>query len=134
MSPPCLTNATRIALPARSSASDSNEKRDGNLEFLPPSLTAAQSSFERTFVGFMLRCWNNVRKTLKVRQASIKHLRVCETAPLGDKRFVAVIQVDQERFLIGGAANSIAMLARLSEPASFPQGTAPEYGERSQER
>jgi flagellar biogenesis protein FliO len=48
-----------------------------------------------------------------------KQLRVCETVSLGDKRFVAVIQVDQERFLIGGAANSVAMLTRLQETTSF---------------
>ena len=48
-----------------------------------------------------------------------KQLRICETVSLGDKRFVAVIQVDQERFLIGGAANSIAMLTRLQETTSF---------------
>jgi flagellar biogenesis protein FliO len=48
-----------------------------------------------------------------------KQLKVCESVSLGDKRFVAVIQVDQERFLIGGAANSIAMLTRLQETASF---------------
>jgi hypothetical protein len=52
-------------------------------------------------------------------QRTQKHLRVCESVSLGDKRFVAVIQVDQERFLVGGAANSIAMLTRLAEPSSF---------------
>jgi flagellar biogenesis protein FliO len=52
-------------------------------------------------------------------QRAQKQLRVCESVSLGDKRFVAVIQVDQERFLIGGATNSIAMLTRLQETASF---------------
>ncbi len=47
-----------------------------------------------------------------------KNLRVCESVSLGDKRFVAVVQVDGERFLIGGAAGSVAMLTKL-ESRSF---------------
>ena len=37
-------------------------------------------------------------------QSSRKTLRLCENLPLGDKRFIDVIQVESERFLIGGAA------------------------------
>jgi flagellar biogenesis protein FliO len=46
-------------------------------------------------------------------QRARKNLRVCESVSLGDKRFVAVVQVDGERFLIGGAASSVAMLTKL---------------------
>jgi len=46
-------------------------------------------------------------------QRARKNLRVCESVSLGDKRFVAVVQVDGERFLIGGAAGSVAMLTKL---------------------
>jgi hypothetical protein len=45
-----------------------------------------------------------------------KRLRVCETVALGEKRFVAVIEVDGEQFLVGGGSTSVATLARL-EPA-----------------
>lgn len=48
-----------------------------------------------------------------------KRLRVCESVSLGEKRFIAVVQVDGEQFLVGGAPNSIAMLAQLEKPAGF---------------
>jgi len=48
-----------------------------------------------------------------------KRLRVCESVSLGEKRFVAVIQVDGEEFLVGGASNSVSTLARLERPREF---------------
>jgi flagellar biogenesis protein FliO len=72
------------------------------------------------FVDVLLRCWSQIHKLLASRQAAKKHLRICETAPLGDKRFVAVVQVDHERFLVGGAANSVALLAKLADVIPFP--------------
>ena len=52
---------------------------------------------------------------------SKKRLRVCETVSLGDKRFVAVIEVDGEQFLVGGASNSVATLARLTRSQEFSE-------------
>ena len=52
-------------------------------------------------------------------QTARKTLRLCENLPLGDKRFVAVIQVENERFLIGGAAGSVSLLTRLQETPNF---------------
>jgi flagellar biogenesis protein FliO len=46
-------------------------------------------------------------------QNRTKKLRVCETAQLGEKRFVALIQADGERFLIGATGTSISLLATL---------------------
>ena len=57
-------------------------------------------------------------RKIQVRQNK-KRLRVCETVPLGDKRFVAVIQVDDQQFLLGGSSNSITLLAQLEKPADF---------------
>lgn len=48
-----------------------------------------------------------------------KNLRVCENVSLGDKRFVAVVQVDEERFLIGGSSSAVALLARLPDAKTF---------------
>jgi flagellar biogenesis protein FliO len=48
-----------------------------------------------------------------------QQLRLCESLALGEKRFVAVIQFETERFLVGGGASSVNLLARLSEPADF---------------
>jgi flagellar biogenesis protein FliO len=52
-------------------------------------------------------------------QSARKTLRLCENLALGDKRFVAVIQVENERFLIGGAAGSISLLTRLEQTPNF---------------
>jgi len=57
-------------------------------------------------------------KKIQVRQKK-KRLRICESVPLGDKRFVAVIQVDDQQFLLGGSANSVSLLAQLEKPANF---------------
>ncbi len=46
-------------------------------------------------------------------------LRVCENVSLGEKRFVAVVQVDDERFLIGGSSSSVSLLTRLQEAKTF---------------
>jgi flagellar biogenesis protein FliO len=40
-------------------------------------------------------------------------LRLCETLSLGDRRFLAVVLVEQQKYLVGGAPNSVALLAKL---------------------
>ena len=55
-------------------------------------------------------------------QRTGRALRVCETASLGEKRFVAIVDVDGQRFLIGGAVNSVSVLAKLNgEREAQPQ-------------
>ena len=74
--------------------------------------------------------WKQWQSKARARQRSRK-LRVCETTQLGDKRFVALIQADGQRFLIGGTSNSITLLATLpgKQPKSFrnmlPKDLAP---------
>lgn len=47
-------------------------------------------------------------------------LRVAETISLGEKRFVSVVHVDGQRFLIGGSASNVALLTQLgAQDASF---------------
>ena len=60
--------------------------------------------------------WIGLR--VKAQQAR-KNLRVCETVSLGEKRFVAVVQVDEERFLIGGSSGAVSLLSRLQEAKTF---------------
>jgi hypothetical protein len=43
------------------------------------------------------------------------HLR--DTVCLGEKRFVAVVEFEDRRFLLGGAANSVSLLAHLTLPS-----------------
>jgi flagellar biogenesis protein FliO len=44
-----------------------------------------------------------------------KTLLVRETAALGDRRFVSVIQFERQRFLIASSPSSVTLLARLPE-------------------
>ncbi|MGH9741683.1 MAG: flagellar biosynthetic protein FliO [Candidatus Acidiferrum sp.] len=51
-----------------------------------------------------------------------RSLRLCETLPLGEKRFLAVVQIEGRRFLIGATNQSIALLDRLdSVPTQRPK-------------
>jgi|HubBroStandDraft_1064217.scaffolds.fasta_scaffold595535_2 hypothetical protein len=45
-------------------------------------------------------------------------LRLCESLPLGDHRFVAVVEFEQARFLLGGTPASLVLLARLERSAA----------------
>jgi flagellar biogenesis protein FliO len=46
-------------------------------------------------------------------------LRVAETVSLGEKRFVAVVQVDGRHFLLAGGPTNIALLAQLDTEENF---------------
>lgn len=69
---------------------------------------------------WLAEVWNWTRTQLVFRQAK-KRLRVCETVSLGEKRFVAVIEVDGKQFLVGGASGSVATLARLEPAQEFSE-------------
>jgi flagellar biogenesis protein FliO len=60
-----------------------------------------------------------VHTSLK-RRRSARRLRLSETLSLGEKRFLAVVQFQQQEFLVGGTGNSIALLARLDAPGATP--------------
>jgi hypothetical protein len=69
-------------------------------------------------LGWLAGAWKGALKQLGKRPAK-KRLRVCESVSLGEKRFVAVIEVDGEQFLVGGASSSVATLARLQSLPKF---------------
>jgi len=50
---------------------------------------------------------------LRISRRAPRRLRLCESLPLGDRRFVAVVEFDQARFLVGGTSASLVLLARL---------------------
>ena len=58
--------------------------------------------------------WVNVGTLWRV-QGKRRSLLVKETAGLGERRFVAVVQFEQQRFLVGGGPGSVALLARLRD-------------------
>jgi flagellar biogenesis protein FliO len=55
------------------------------------------------------------RRIARLGHSRPRHLRLAETLPLGDRRFVAVIEFDGARFLLGGTASSLVLLARLED-------------------
>jgi hypothetical protein len=52
-----------------------------------------------------------------------KTLSVRETAALGDRRFVSVIQFERQRFLIGSSPSAITLLAQLPDISSSSEET-----------
>lgn len=50
-----------------------------------------------------------------------RQLRLCENLALGERRFLSVVECGQQRFLVGGSANSVAVLAELAGGAALPR-------------
>lgn len=42
-----------------------------------------------------------------------RRLRLCDNLPLGERRFVAVVEFERSRFLVGGTTSSLVLLAHL---------------------
>lgn len=53
------------------------------------------------------------QKVLRVSRPTPKRLHLSESLPLGERRFVAVIEFERWRFLVGGTSASLVLLARL---------------------
>ena len=54
---------------------------------------------------------HRLRHRLKARPEKL--LRLTETLSLGERRFLAVVEFEQQKFLIGGTASSMSLLAEL---------------------
>lgn len=67
------------------------------------------------------------KRILRLSHRAPRRLRLAESLPLGERRFVAVIEFEQARFLLGGTSASLVLLARLPDPvcASTPPGNDP---------
>ena len=66
--------------------------------------------------NFLRGCWQRV---CGVNRRPARKLRLCESLGLGDRRFVAVVEFGQTRFLLGGTSSSLVLLAKL-ESAQQP--------------
>lgn len=58
-----------------------------------------------------------------------KQLRVSDTVSLGEKRFVAVVHVEGQKFLIGGGSAGVSLLAELDSDAELDIQTVLEQEE-----
>jgi hypothetical protein len=56
-----------------------------------------------------------LRMTLGMARRTPRRLLLCESLPLGERRFVAVVEFERARFLVGGTSASLVLLARLGD-------------------
>jgi flagellar biogenesis protein FliO len=85
---------------------------------LPVLADDAQLSALRSQTGLLSRFWSWLQAR-RTDRSSDKRLRVAETVSLGEKRFVAVVQVDGRHFLLAGGPTNIALLAQLDTNEPF---------------
>ena len=77
--------------------------------------------------------WRSViwRSLVSRARSQRKTLYVRETAALGERRFVSVIQFERQRFLIGSGPASVTLLAQLPDQPQSGEGTAGESRKES---
>jgi Flagellar biosynthesis protein, FliO len=61
-------------------------------------------------LGSLARTWSWLQS--KSAYSSTKRLRLAETVSLGEKRFVAIVSVENREYLIGGAPSGVSLLAQ----------------------
>jgi hypothetical protein len=107
-------------------AAEPEESPEFNSELLSPEETGritigqTESSTSITRQHILLKLWLWTRSRVKI-QPRKKRLKVSETVSLGEKRFIAVVQVDGAEFLVGGAPNALSVLAHLETSRTFPE-------------
>jgi flagellar biogenesis protein FliO len=72
------------------------------------ALRASAGAFRGSFTSL----WERV---LRLSRRTPRRLRLCESLPLGERRFVAVVEFDRARFLVGGTPTSLVLLSRLAD-------------------
>lgn len=60
---------------------------------------------------------------LKIRVNRRRTLRLCETLSLGEKRLVAVVEFDNQRFLLAATQQNITLLQSLGPATTDESGT-----------
>jgi Flagellar biosynthesis protein, FliO len=65
--------------------------------------------------GFRERMGGLWERILRLGGRAPRRLRLCENLPLGERRFVAVVEFDRARFLVGGTPSSLVLLSRLAD-------------------
>jgi hypothetical protein len=87
---------------------------------VPLAVLAEEASLStlRRQTGLLSRAWAWLQGRQAARSDS-QRLRVAETVSLGEKRFVAVVQVAGHDFLVAGGPSNIALLAQLDANEPF---------------
>jgi flagellar biogenesis protein FliO len=68
----------------------------------------------------LLAAWEKAGQLWRTQRKS-RALVVKETASLGERRFIAVVQWERQRFLVGASPGSVTLLAQLPD-AESPAG------------
>lgn len=80
----------------------------------------------------VMSAWRNMERVWRALASGARRgpslLRVRETRALGDRRFVAVVEFERQRFLIGSSPSSITLLARLADAAPVASADATQDG------
>lgn len=84
---------------------------------------AGFASVTETRPGTFSRVFSWLQKRYTLRPT--KQLRVSETVSLGEKRFVAILHVEDRKFLIGGGASSVSLLTQLDAMAESAGSSEP---------
>jgi flagellar biogenesis protein FliO len=70
--------------------------------------------------GFRARATEVWERVLRLSRRAPRRLRLCESLPLGERRFVAVVEFEAARFLVGGTPSSMVLLSRLTDAGERP--------------
>jgi hypothetical protein len=104
-----------------------------------PEETSDAVTFGASANKFALRFGRSIREQVtfgwtklgklgrNLRPRAARQLRLCETLPLGERRFVSVVQFEEQKFLIGSAANSVVLLTRLEKHEDVPAPSATHF-------
>jgi len=76
----------------------------------------------------LVRAWVWLNKKYPLAQA--KRMRVAETIPLGEKRFVTLLTIDGREFLIGASTSGVSLLSQWDVAAETPVAVKPRFGMR----
>jgi hypothetical protein len=105
---PALSPGTRGSAAAGIAASSAPSSASSALR---PALSAAWRELWRRARASGQQILRLSRLCLSRRKP--RRLRLCESLPLGERRFVAVVEFERSRFLVGGTSGSLVLLARL---------------------
>ena len=68
--------------------------------------------------------WMHSRSRALLARRASRRLSVSETVSLGEKRFVSILCVDGEQFLVGGSSSNVVLLAKLENGHSATSSAA----------
>jgi hypothetical protein len=71
-------------------------------------------------LGGLARIWSWFQS--RYTNSSTKRLRLSEMVSLGEKRFVALVRVEDREFLVGGAASGLSLLAQVGAVSQSGDG------------